>query len=129
MVTDGSIGALPHLLKLKLLDSGFVGGNSGTLNTDLAIFDGPSSVHGDLVISLISVFHAQIEVLDVKIEEGVDEFILDKLPEDTGHFVTVQFGNWVLNFDFLSCKAVANASLSEGGYAPRYHQQSIINIP
>ena len=101
IVSDGSIGTLPHLLEFEFFDSSLIRGDSGTLDTNFAFLDGFGGVKGDLVVSLVSVLNAQIKVVDVQIQVGVDKLILDLLPEDTSHLVTVKFGNAVLDFDLL----------------------------
>ena len=106
VVSDGAVGGFPHLFQFEFLDSGFVGGDGGTLDADFALLDGLSCIHGDLVVGLISVLHPQIEVLDVKIEEGVDEFVLDELPEDSGHLVSVQLGDGVSHLYFLAGEGI-----------------------
>ena len=65
-------------------------------------FDGLSGIDSDLVISSVTVLNTQIEVLDVEVEMGSDKLILDKLPDDPGHLVTVKFGNGVCNLNLLS---------------------------
>ena len=72
-VTDGSVGGLPHLLQIEFLDSSFVRSDGGTFNTNFAGFDGLCSVDGYLVISGITVFDAQVVVLDVEIQVREDE--------------------------------------------------------
>lgn len=101
VVSDGSVGTLPHLLEFELLDSRLIGGDGGALDADLAVFDGLGSIEGDLVVSLVPVLHAQVEVLDVEVEVGVDQVILDELPEDPGHLVSVQLGHGVAHLYFL----------------------------
>lgn len=101
VISNGSIGTLPHLLEFEFLDSGLIGGDGGALDADLAVLDGLGSVKSDLVVSLVSVLDAQVEVLDVKVEVGVDEIVLDELPEDSGHLVSVELGNGVSHLDFL----------------------------
>ena len=64
--------------------------------------DSLSGIDRDLVISGVTVLHTQIEVVDVEVEMRVDELVLDKLPDDSGHLVTVKFGNRVSNLNFLS---------------------------
>lgn len=106
VISDGAVGGLPHFFQFELLDSGLVGGDGGTLDANFALLDGFSCVHGDLVVGLISVLHAQIKVLDVKIEEGMDEFVFDELPEDSGHFISVQFGDGVGHLYFLAGEGI-----------------------
>ena len=58
VVSDGSVGTLPHFFKFELFDSGFVGGDGGTLDSDFALLDGFSCIEGDFVVGLISVLNA-----------------------------------------------------------------------
>ena len=67
------------------------------------------SVHSDFVVSLVSVLHAEIEILNVKVKEGVDELIFDELPEDSGHLISVEFCDRVGDFDFLGGKGIGES--------------------
>lgn len=89
IVSDGSVGRLPHLLELEFLNSGLIRSDGGTLDSDLAFLDGLSSIEGDLVVSLVSVFHTQIEVLNGEVKERENELFLNELPDNSGHFITV----------------------------------------
>ena len=101
-VPDGSVGRPPHLLEVEFGDTGLVGGDGCALDTNFASLDGLSGIDSDLVISSVTVLNTQIEVLDVEVEMGSDELILDKLPDNSGHLVTVKFGNGVCNLNLLS---------------------------
>ena len=46
----------PTLLELELLDTGLIGGDGGTLDTNTILLDGLSRVNGDLVVGLVTVF-------------------------------------------------------------------------
>jgi hypothetical protein len=46
------------------------------------------------------VLNAQVKVLDVEIEEGEDELIFDLLPYDSSHFIAIQLGHGVGDFQF-----------------------------
>lgn len=72
-VTESSVGGLPHLLQIEFLDSSFVRSDSSTFDTNFAGFDGRCSVDGYLVISSITVFDAQVVVLDVEVQVREDE--------------------------------------------------------
>jgi hypothetical protein len=100
-VSDCSIWTFPHLLQVEFLDSGFIGSDGGAFDTYFAFFDGISCVDCDLIVGSVSVFHAQVEVIDIEVQEGEDEFVLDGFPDDSGHFITVKFCNWVLYFNFF----------------------------
>jgi len=101
VVSDSTIGGLPHLLKLEFFNSSLIRSDCGTLDTDLALFDGSGSIESYFIISGISVFHAEVEIFNVNVEEGKDELVLDVLPDDSGHLITVEFGYGVFNLDLL----------------------------
>ena len=64
VISDGSVGAFPHLFEAEFLDSCLVWRNGGAFDSNLAFTNSFSSVDGYFVISLISVLHSQVEVLD-----------------------------------------------------------------
>jgi hypothetical protein len=100
-ISNGSISTFPHLFQVEFFDSGFVRSDRGAFDTDFTLFNGISGVDCDLIVGGISVFHAQVEVLDVEVQEVEDEFVLDGFPDDSGHLIAVKFCNWVLYFDFF----------------------------
>ena len=92
-VSDGSVGGFPHLLEVELGDTCLIRGDGGALDSDLAGFDGVSSIDGDLIVSGVTVLNAEIEVLNVKVQVRGDKLILNELPDDSGHLITVELGN------------------------------------
>ena len=46
----------PTLLQLELLNTGFIGGDGSTLDTNTIFLDGLCGLNGDLVIGLVTVF-------------------------------------------------------------------------
>lgn len=98
-VADGAVGRLPHLLQAEFFDASFVGGNGGALDAYAVLQDGVSRVNGDLVIGGIAVLHAQVVVLKIDVEVREDETVLNELPDDAGHFVTVEFDDRIVNLD------------------------------
>jgi hypothetical protein len=95
VVANCAVRALPHLLEVEFLDTGFVRSDGSALDTHLAFADSFCGLEGDLVVSLITVFNAQIEILDVEVEERMDKLVLDLLPDNTGHFIAVEFSHWI----------------------------------
>ena len=88
-VSDCPIWTFPHFFQIELFHSSLIRCDSGAFDTDLALFDGISSINGNLVIGGISVLDSKIKVFDVEVEEGEDKFIFDGLPDDSGHLVSV----------------------------------------
>lgn len=104
------------LLQLELFDSLLIGSNGGTLDTDRVLLDGLGGVDGDLIIGLVTVLEAEIVVLEVDVEVGVDELVLDALPDDTGHLITVELNDGVLDLDLGGGRGshCASVALEEG---------------
>lgn len=67
-ISDCSVGRFPHLLKLELFNSFLIRCNCSTFDTYFVLFDSLCWINGNLVVSLISVLHSQIEVFDIKIQ-------------------------------------------------------------
>jgi hypothetical protein len=72
VISDGSVGAFPHFLKAELFDSGLIWGDSCALDSHLALADSLGSFKSYFVISLISIFHTQIKVLDLQVQKRKD---------------------------------------------------------
>ena len=51
-IADRAVRALPHLLQLELLNTSLVGGNGGTLDSDLVLDDSLGGIDGHLVVGL-----------------------------------------------------------------------------
>jgi len=102
LVSNGAIWTLPHLFELELLDSCLIWCDCGALNTNFVFFNGVGTIEGNLIICLISLLDTEVKVLDVDVEIWEDEQILDLMPNDACHFITVHFDNWLINLDLLS---------------------------
>ena len=89
------------LLELELLYTGLIGSDGSALNTDGVLLDGLSGINSDLVVGLITVLETQVVVLEVDVEEGVDELLLDVLPDDAGHLIAIELDDGVLDLNLL----------------------------
>ena len=101
------------LLQLELLHTSLIGSDSSALDTDRVLLDSLGSINGDLVIGLIAVLEAEIVVLEVDVEVWVDELFLDILPDNAGHFVTVELDDGVLDLDLGDSGSHGAAVVSE----------------
>lgn len=54
-------------------DASLVGGDGSALDTDVVLLASLSSIESDLIVGSVTVLHAEIEVLDVKIKVGEDK--------------------------------------------------------
>jgi hypothetical protein len=54
-----------------------------------------------LIVCGITVFHAQIEILNVDIKVRKNQLFFDEFPDDASHFVAVEFNDGICNFDFF----------------------------
>ena len=123
LVSDGAVGRQPHLLELKLLDTLLIWGDGRALDTDRVLLDSLGGIECYLVVGLVTVFQTEIVVLEVNVEVGVDELaysvslvpadlfmffywcwaylVLDGLPDDPSHLISVKFHDGVLDLDFV----------------------------
>jgi hypothetical protein len=56
------------LLQLELFNTGLIGGDGGTLDTNTVLLDGLGGLNSDLVIGLVTVLDTEIVVLKVDIK-------------------------------------------------------------
>lgn len=57
-ISDGAIRWLPHLFQLELLNPLLIGGDGGTLDTDVVLLYSFCGILGDLVIGGITILDA-----------------------------------------------------------------------
>ncbi|KAH3683101.1 hypothetical protein WICPIJ_005926 [Wickerhamomyces pijperi] len=88
-VSDGTVWRSPHLLQAELFDSLFIWSDGGTLDTNTVLLNGISRVNGDLIVGGVSGLNTQIVVLQFDIKVRQDQLVLDTLPDDSGHFITI----------------------------------------
>jgi hypothetical protein len=98
-VADGPIGGPPHLLELELLHALLVRRDGGAFDAHVVLLDGVGRVHRHLVVRLVAVGQAQVVVLDLQVQVGQDELVLDLLPDHARHLVTVQVHHGVVHLD------------------------------
>src|SRR6185437_1410660 len=98
-VADGAVRAAPHLLQLELLDARLVGRDRRAFHADAVLLDGVRRVDRHLVVGLVAVLDPKVEILQVHVEIGEDQLVLDETPDDARHLVPVQLDDGVLHLD------------------------------
>ncbi|CAB5002031.1 unannotated protein [freshwater metagenome] len=98
-VADGAIGGAPHLLQAELFDPRLVWRDGCALHAHAVFFDGVGSINGDLILGCIAGLNRKVEVLQLNIKVRKDELLLDEVPDDASHLVSVEFYDWVLHLD------------------------------
>src|SRR6185503_3636261 len=99
-ITDGAVRRFPHLFKVKFFYAFFVGCNGGALYSHAVLFYSIGRINGYLVISIITMFDPQVVVFDIQVQVWEYQLIFYKLPDNTGHFIPVQFNYRVCYFNF-----------------------------
>lgn len=94
-IANSSIRAFPHLFQSKFFHPCLIRGDGGTLDTHFVFLDGFGSFNSHLVLSGITILHTEVVVGDGDIKEGVDKLILDGLPYNPGHFITIHLHYWI----------------------------------
>ena len=54
---------------------------------------------GDLVVGLVAVLDAEVVIEQVDVEIGMDQLLLDELPDDARHLVAVHLDDGILDLD------------------------------
>ena len=98
-VADGAIGRTIHPLQAEFLDPVFVRGNGGAFDADTVFLDRLGRVDGDLVVGAVALFDPEIIILQVDIEIGQDQLVLDELPDNAGHLIAVELDDRVFYLD------------------------------
>jgi hypothetical protein len=72
-ISQGAVGRQPHLLELELLHTLLIWSDGRALDTNRVLLDSLGSIDGDLIVGLVTVWQAEIVVLEVDVEVWVDE--------------------------------------------------------
>ena len=99
-VSDCSIWTLPHLSQIELLNTISIGSNCCTFDSHLVFQDSFSAVNRDLIFCLVTVCDTQVVVLLLDINVWVDVLVFDPIPDNAGHFVSINVNDWLSNMDF-----------------------------
>ncbi|MOA56571.1 hypothetical protein D3C78_1805740 [compost metagenome] len=63
------------------------------------LLDGVGCIDRHLVVGGVAVFHAEVIILEVDVEVGMDQLVLDELPDDARHLVAVEFDDRIGDLD------------------------------
>ena len=99
-VADGAVRRAVHFVQVEFLHARFVRRDGGAFDRDADLLGRFGGVDGDLVAGLVALLDAEIEIHQVDVEIGVDQLVLDVLPDDPGHLVAVHLDDGVGNLDF-----------------------------
>ncbi|MCY1300304.1 hypothetical protein D9M70_498650 [compost metagenome] len=98
-VADRAVRRLPHLLQLEFLDAGFIRRDRGALDADAVLLDRVGGIDRHLVFGRIAVFDAEVVIFQIDVEVGMDQLVLDELPDDAGHLVAVELDDRIGDLD------------------------------
>ena len=99
--TDRAVRALPHFLQIVLFHTGCIWSDCCTFDSHTVFLRCHSRINGYLVISLISVFQAQIIIFCLQINKWKKQFIFDHLPENSCHLIAVHLDQRCCHFNLI----------------------------
>ena len=99
-------------LESEFLDSLLIGRDGSALDSNSVFQDGVCAVDGDLIVGFVSLLNRQVEEMKIlsKVDVRKDELLLDQVPDDASHFVSLHLYNWTarnlrhFNFRFRDSK-------------------------
>ena len=100
-VADRAVRRPPHLLEAELLHPHLVRRDGGAFHPDAAVPDGVRGIDGHLIVGRVAILDAEIELEQGQLEMGLDQLVLDHLPDNAGHLVAIEVGDRVLHLDFV----------------------------
>lgn len=69
-VSNSAVGRFPHSFEVEFCHSGFVRSDGCAFDTNLVLLDSLGTLDSDLVISFVSILHAQVIIVDIQIKKG-----------------------------------------------------------
>ncbi len=131
-VADRAVGRDPHLLEAELLHPRLVRRDRRALDAGTVLLDGVGGVDGHLVVGRVAMLHPEVVVLEVDVEVGVDQPVLDELPDDPRHLVAVELDDRVLDLDLRhqGCAPRSGPTiLSTSRYRTSVTRSSCVRLP
>ena len=92
--TDSSIRALPHFVEFILVHTLCIRSDSSTLHSHTIFLSRLGRVDGYLVVGLVAIRQTEIIILRLQINERKNQFVLNHLPENSCHLITVHLYQW-----------------------------------
>ncbi|MPM52316.1 hypothetical protein SDC9_99075 [bioreactor metagenome] len=86
---DGAVGGLPHFAQAVLGHPLGIGGDGGAFDGHAVFPGGMGRVHRHLIPGALPLGQAQVIILGFQVNKGREELVLNLLPENAGHFVSV----------------------------------------
>ena len=103
-IPDSSVWRFVHFLQAKFNHTGFVRSDGSTFNANLILFYRIGCINSHLIIGCIAILNSKIIVFNVDIQKRQNQFFSDHFPDDTCHFIPVEFHHGIQYFNFLHLK-------------------------
>ena len=98
--TNSAVRAFVHFLQVILVHSCLIWGNGGTFYSNSVFLGCLCCIYSNLVICVISVLQAKIIIFSLQVNKRIQKFILNKLPENTGHLISVHLYKGCVHLNF-----------------------------
>ena len=98
-IADCPVRGFPHFLELEFLNTCFIRCDRGAFDADAVFVDRVRGINRDLVIRCVTVLDREVIISQVDIEIGVDQLVADIMPDNSGHFIAIEFDDGVCDFD------------------------------
>ena len=105
-VTERAVRAAPHLFEVELLHTLLIRRDGRALNAHAVLLDGLRRVNCDLVVGLVALLDTEIVIQQLNVEVRKDEAILDELPDDARHLISIELNDGVMDLDLFHVRSV-----------------------
>ena len=97
------LGERHIFLRLNSFTRAFVRRDGGAFHRDADLLGLVRGVDGDLIVGLVALLDAEVVVEKVDVEIGMDQLVLDQLPDNASHLVAVHFDDGICHLDLRHC--------------------------
>ena len=99
--TDCSVRALPHFFQIILIHTCCIRSDCCTFYGNFVFLCCECGINCYLVICLVSVFQAEIIIFCLEINIWLKKIILDHLPENSCHLISIHLYQWCCHLNFF----------------------------
>mmetsp|Transcript_21210 Transcript_21210/g.36159 ORF Transcript_21210/g.36159 Transcript_21210/m.36159 type:complete len:252 (+) Transcript_21210:550-1305(+) len=101
-VANSAVWTFPHFFQTKFFDTCFIWRNRGAFDCHAMFQRRVRRIDRDLIVGGVTTLQSQIKVIQFHINKRKNDLFTNTFPNNSCHFITIHFNNWIFNIDFSS---------------------------